>query len=91
MLLLPDSPFYPVLSTLPPPDPTNPTATTTFVAQSAIHNSHPILEELVSIHEHQEKAFEEAEVAKRRQRIGAGSPEETKRQVMLEILAKSQV
>ncbi|RPD63776.1 TPR-like protein [Lentinus tigrinus ALCF2SS1-6] len=90
-LLLPDSPFYPVLSILPPPDPTNPTATTTFVAQSAVHDSLPILEELVSIHEQEEKAVGDAEVAKRRQRLAAVSPEETRKQVALEILSKSQL
>ncbi|TFK87083.1 TPR-like protein [Polyporus arcularius HHB13444] len=90
-LLLPDSPFYPVLSTLPAPDPTNPTSSTTFLAQSAIQDSLPILQELVSIHEQEERAIGDAEVAKRRQRLGALSPEETRKQVALEILSKSKL
>ncbi|GJE96722.1 TPR-like protein [Phanerochaete sordida] len=90
-LLLPGSPFYPVLSTLPPPDPTNPTGTTTFLAQSAIHNSLPILEEIVSIVEKNEQSAFEKEVQKRRTRLGAAGPEQIKRDVGREIWGASKL
>ena len=90
-LLLPGSPFYPVLSTLPPPDPTNPTGTTTFLAQSAIHNSLPILEEIVGIVERNEQSAFEKEVQKRRTRLGAAGPEQIKRDVGREIWGASKV
>ncbi|KAG8910291.1 Superkiller protein 3, partial [Tulasnella sp. 408] len=70
-LYLPDSPYYPVLSTLPPPDQTAPTASTTLASQLALHNTLPILEELVSIEEKREKEFITKEVEKRRTRIGS--------------------
>ena len=90
-LLLPSSPFHPVLSTLPPPDPTNPTSTNTFVAQTAIHDSLPILEELVSIYEREEATWEQSEIAKRRQRLNAPPPQEVQRVVTMELMARSKV
>ncbi|TBU40919.1 TPR-like protein [Dichomitus squalens] len=89
-LLLPESLFYPVLSSLPPPDPTNP-STATFVVQSAIHNSLPILEELVSIYEQDETTWQESEITKRRQRLDAPSPQEVQRAVTLELMARSKL
>lgn len=70
-LLLPGSRYHGLLSTLPPPEPTAPTTTTTYVVQSAIHNSFPILEELVAIEEAKEQAFIKRELEKRRTRLGA--------------------
>lgn len=90
-LLLPGSPFYPVISTLPLPDATNPTATTTFVTQSAIHNSLPTLEEIIAIFESHEKATFEREVSNRRQRLGAGNPEQVQNEVGREIWGQSRV
>ncbi len=90
-LLLPESPFYRLLSDLPPPDTTNPSATTTFEAQSAIHNSLPILEEIISIVETHESDVFNKEVAKRRTRIGATGPEAVKREVGREIWSISKV
>lgn len=90
-LLLPDSPFYSVLSSLPPPDQTNPTSTTTFLAQSAIHNSLPILEEIIGIIEKNEQSAFEAEVMKRRTRLGAAGPEQIKRDVTREIWSASKL
>lgn len=89
--VLPGSPFYPVLSTLPPTDATNPAATTTFVAQSAVHNSLPTIEEIISIFETHERATFEREVANRRTRLGAPNPEQIRREVIREISAKSRV
>lgn len=90
-LLLPDSPLYPVLSTLPPPDPTAPTATSTFPTQSAIHNSLPVIEEITALTEKEESEVLEKEVNKRRQRLGSAGPEELRKQVGLEIWGSSEV
>ena len=90
-LLLPESPFYATLSTLPIPDPTNPTSTTTFVVQSAIHNSLPVLEELVSIYEKHEQGVQRDEISKRRTRLNGPPLEQIQRDVVLEILSTSQV
>ncbi|KAI0093293.1 TPR-like protein [Irpex rosettiformis] len=84
-LLLPESGYYHLLSELPPPDATNPSATTTFDAQSAIHNSLPILEEIISIIETHENDVFQKEVAKRRTRLGAAGPEAVKREVGREV------
>ena len=90
-LLLPESPFYSVLSTLPPPDPTNPTSTSTHPTQSAIHNSLPILDELVSLYEEEENETMEKEVQKRRTRLGAAGPAQGKREGAREFLGPSRV
>lgn len=80
-----------VLSTLPPADPTNPTSTTTFAAQTAIHNTLPILEDIVEILEFQEEETLKKEVEKRRTRLGAAGPEIIKREVGREIWNASKV
>jgi hypothetical protein len=90
-LYLHDSPFYPVLSQLSPPDHTNPTATTTFAAQCAIQDSLPIFEEIVSIYENEETVRIESEVKKRRERLGAPSPDQIRKDVDQEILSNSKV
>ncbi|KAI0371043.1 TPR-like protein [Pilatotrama ljubarskyi] len=90
-LLLPESELYPVLSTLPPPDPTNPTSTSIGPIQAAIHNSLSILEELVSIYEQEENTVAQDEIAKRRQRLGAPPVDQIIRDVTLEVLASSQL
>ncbi|KZT68315.1 TPR-like protein [Daedalea quercina L-15889] len=90
-LMLPDSPLYPVLSTLPPPDPTNPTLTSTHPTQSAIQNSLPVLEELVSLHEQEESGNIEKEFQKRRTRLGAAGPEQLRKEVAREFLGPSQL
>ncbi|KAH8093923.1 TPR-like protein [Cristinia sonorae] len=88
---LPDSTYYPLLSTLPPPDATNPTSTTTFQAQAAIHNSLPILEEIISIYEREEEAAIKNEVERRRTRLGAAGPEQIKREVGREVWGSSKL
>ncbi|KAF9451265.1 protein prenylyltransferase [Macrolepiota fuliginosa MF-IS2] len=87
--LLTDSPFYPTLSKLPPPDPTNPTATTTAYVQQAIYNELLTLEEMVELVEKQESAYTEKEVERRRTRLGAGGPEQIRKEVGREVWAQS--
>ncbi|TFY67241.1 hypothetical protein EVJ58_g1753 [Rhodofomes roseus] len=91
VLVLPDSPFYAVLSTLPPPDPTNPTASSTHPTQLAIQDSLPTLEELISIHEQEETENIEREFQKRRTRLGAAGPEQLKKEVAREFMCPSQL
>lgn len=88
---LPESPIYTLLSTLPPPDPTNPTGSTTYDSQDAIHNGFRILEEVLSLSESLEEDTFKREVEKRRMRLGAPSPEQLRRDVFLEISDKSKV
>ncbi|KDQ10122.1 hypothetical protein BOTBODRAFT_164222 [Botryobasidium botryosum FD-172 SS1] len=88
-LYLPSSRYYDLLSNLPTPDPTAPTATTTYAAQEAIHKSLPILEEIVSLSEKGEEERIEQEVKRRRQRIGAGRPEEVRAEVGREVWSVS--
>ncbi|KAI0633616.1 TPR-like protein [Trametes polyzona] len=90
-LLLPESPLYATLSTLPPPDPTNPTSTNIAQIQAAVHNSLPILEELVSIYEQEENSVAQNEIAKRRTRLGAPPLDQIHRDVTLEVLSSSQL
>ena len=88
---MPGSLFYSTLATLPAPDPTNPALTTTFDAQSAIHNSLPILEELVAIYEKAEDAWSRNEVEKRRTRLNAPPVEQIRKDVAIEVISGSQV
>jgi superkiller protein 3 len=90
-LLLPQSPYYSVLSNLPPADPTNPTGTTTMTTQMAMQDSLPVLEEIVSLAEKDEEEIITREVDKRRMRLGASGPEQLKREVGREVWATSQV
>lgn len=90
-MLLPESSFYPVLSALPPPDPANPTATTTLSIQEAVHNSLPVLEEIIIMTEKDEEETLKKEVDKRRMRLGAAGPEELKKEVGREVWGSSQV
>jgi superkiller protein 3 len=89
--VLPGSPYYPLLSTLPEPDATNPTATTTFWIQTAIHDSFPILEEVVSIVEAEEQARFAKEFSARRTRLGAPKPTIIRRELDREICGSSMV
>lgn len=88
---LPISDLYPVLSSLPPPDPTNPDATTTFSAQSAIQNGLPIVQEIVQILEEYEDTTFTQEVESRRKRLGAPSPDVIRQEVGYEIWSESRV
>ncbi|CAA7259262.1 unnamed protein product [Cyclocybe aegerita] len=88
---LPESKLYPLLSTLPLPDPTNPTGTTTFEAQDSVHNGFRVLEEIVSLTERLEEDTFKREVERRRTRLGASSPEQIRKEVFREISSKSQL
>jgi len=88
---LSDSPFHQVLSNLPPPSPTAPTATTIAYIQSAVYDDLPILEEIIDIIEKQEKNFINKEIERRRTRLGAGTKEYVGKQVGREIWAVSRV
>ncbi|KAJ7594704.1 TPR-like protein [Mycena floridula] len=90
-MLLPDSSFYSILSTLPEPDPTNPTSTTTYQIQVLIHNTLLVLEEVVQITEADEAAFIKSEVQKRRTRIGAPGLEQLQKDVGLEVWSTSKL
>ena len=87
---LPESKVYSLLSTLPPPDPTNPTVSTTNDTQEAIHNGFRVLEEVVALTEALEAETFKREVERRRMRLGAGTPEQLRKEVFLEIFDKSQ-
>ncbi|KAJ7502768.1 TPR-like protein [Mycena galericulata] len=90
VLLLPDSPVYDVLSTVPVPDHTNPEAPA-YATQAAVHNTLPVLEEIVRIVETSEDDTYTKEVAKRRTRLGAASPEQLRKEVGVEIWGPSQL
>lgn len=90
-LFLPESPFYAVLSQLPPPDSTNPTSSTTLFAQTAVNDSLPILKEIISIVEQDEAAKINTEVEKRRQRLNAQGPQQIMKEVGREVWSASKV
>ncbi|KAJ7782973.1 TPR-like protein [Mycena metata] len=89
-LLLSDSPLYAVLYTLPVPDHTNPSAPG-YQTQAAVHNNLPVLEEIVGIVEKDEEDAYTKEVAKRRTRLGAASPEQLRKEVGIEVWGPSQL
>jgi superkiller protein 3 len=80
-----------VLSSLPPPDPTNPTSSTTYEAQTAIHNSLPILEQLITLLEAHEDQYLKKEVEKRRTRLTSSPQDQLKNEVGMEIWGTSRV
>ena len=76
---------------LPEPEPTAPTSTTIYNIQTAIHNSLPILEEVISLTEKTEEERIKKEVDKRRMRLGSGRPEQIKKEVSKEVWENSNV
>ena len=90
-LLLPGSRLYNVLSTLPPPEPTAPTKTTTQDIQAAIVNSLQTLEEIVALVERSEDDAYVKEVERRRTRINAGTQQEVQNEVGRDIWGASKV
>lgn len=70
-LLLEGSPYYAVLSGLPEPDASSPTASTVFDIQVAIHNNLPVLEEIILLTEQSEEETIAQEIQKRRTRLDA--------------------
>ncbi|GJJ06168.1 hypothetical protein Clacol_000357 [Clathrus columnatus] len=91
-LLLPESPLYPILSTLPEPQPTAPSTSLSYIiVQTAIYNSLPVFEELVELLEKDETEMIKREVDKRRMRLGAGRPEQIKSEVHCEVQEHSKL
>ncbi|KAJ3913647.1 superkiller protein 3 [Lentinula edodes] len=90
-LLLPDSALYQALSNLPPPDPTNPTSTTTFLVQTAIYNSLIVIEELITILEGDEDNYLKKELERRRTRLNAGPPDQIRKEIGREVWGKSRL
>jgi len=76
---------------LPEPDPTAPASTTTFAIQTAVHNTLPTLEEVISLTEKDEEERIKKEVDKRRMRLGSGRPEQIKKDVSREVWENSKV
>ena len=90
-LLLPDSAVYPVLSNLPPVDPTNPTSSVISSIQAAVHDSLAVLQEVVALVENQEADDIKRGIETRRTRLNAGTPEEIRKAVEVESLGASPV
>ncbi|KAN0063561.1 Superkiller protein 3 [Thecaphora frezii] len=93
-LLLPDSPYYATLSSLEPPDQTQPLKTTTFDTQMAIHlNALALLLEMVDLTERLEADVVEKETEKRRMRLdGARKGKQALRnEVVVEVYAESKL
>lgn len=88
---LPESPVYALLFTLPKPDPTSPTSTSTFEAQTAIHNGLPVLKEIVQLTEKTEAGRFNKEFASRRTRLGAPPPDVLQKDIQREISRDSKV
>lgn len=88
--LLPSSPYFSLLSSLPPPDPSAPLASGTHNVQLAIHNNMSVLSELVAINEQEEASAIARETDKRRLRLGTGlTAEQTHKAVQSEVMATS--
>ncbi|BGP48364.1 Superkiller protein 3 [Rhodotorula kratochvilovae] len=90
---LPSSPSHALLHALPAYDPTAPTATGYPTVQRFASSPLPVLLELISLISAIETAAVDAEIKKRRQRLGgpALTAEETTRQVQAEYLPQSQL
>jgi superkiller protein 3 len=91
---LPDSKYHDLLSKLPLPDQTNPTSTTTFSSEMAIHvGSIKIAQEVIELLEDVEKSTVEKEVDKRRTRLDSASKSKDalRNEIGVEIWRKSKV
>ncbi|KAF9497222.1 TPR-like protein [Pleurotus eryngii] len=88
-LLLHGSPIFEALSDLPLPDHTKPSPITSM--QDAIHNTLPVLQELVTLYEDEEQEVIKKEIAKRRTRLGAPSLDQLAREVKYAVLSKSEL
>lgn len=61
------------------------------MAQSAIHNSLPLIEEIVTLLEKEEELEITKEVERRRMRLGSGRPEDIRNEVGRDIWGASKV
>jgi len=62
-----------------------------FDTQSAIHNSLPTIEEIISIIERDEEVFIKNEFDKRRTRLGGPSPDQLRKDIGVEVWGTSRV
>ncbi|KZT41438.1 TPR-like protein [Sistotremastrum suecicum HHB10207 ss-3] len=92
-LVLPNSPFFPILSSLPEPDPQQAHSNAAHDVTVAVHNSLPIIEEMVEILEKQESDQVTKEVERRRMRLTSSgqSKEQLTNEVGRDIWASSQL
>lgn len=92
-LLLPSSPTYALLTSLPAAEPTKPLASPYHAIQLALRSPLAPLLELVSLAEAEESQLIEAEIKKRRQRLGGQtlSASETRRAVEGEFMRSSRL
>ncbi|KAG7088368.1 hypothetical protein E1B28_012371 [Marasmius oreades] len=90
-LLLPESPYYSVLSSLPPPDHTAPESTSTYRIQIALHDALTVLEEMIELVEQQEENYMRKEFERRRTRLGAGTPEQIRQAIGREVWGSSRL
>lgn len=89
--MLHSSPIYLTLSTLPPPNLTNPSATTIAQTQTAIHNTLPVLEEIIQLIEKSEADVFKKELDTRRMRLNAPPLEQLRLDIGREIWGQSKV
>ncbi|KAG0143473.1 hypothetical protein CROQUDRAFT_182905 [Cronartium quercuum f. sp. fusiforme G11] len=84
--LLPDSPYYALLMTLPEPDPTNPKSSPLFELQLMIQNYLPSLKQIVELTKADEIELINQEISKRRTRLTSvpKTAIETKKEVIRE-------
>lgn len=92
-LLLPSSPFFGLLSTLPPPDPTNPTASPIHELLVSLQNTLPIIYEILGLALADESGYISKEVATRRTRLSSArlTPAEQKAEVIREVYPRSRL
>ncbi|PWN47052.1 TPR-like protein [Violaceomyces palustris] len=93
-LLLPDSPYYSTFASLPFPDQTNPTSTTTFETEMNVHvNSLDVLNQVIGLIEYVERDSIDKEVEKRRLRLDRANKgkEAVRNEVKVEVMTGSRL
>ena len=63
----------------------------TFALQTAIHNSLPVVEEIISLTEQNEEGSIKTEFDERRTRLGASQPDQLIKEIGLEVWRTSKV
>ncbi|MBW0487026.1 hypothetical protein O181_026741 [Austropuccinia psidii MF-1] len=92
-LVLIDSPFYALLSTLPEPDPTSPKSSALHPLQTILSNSLPTLREVVALTKAEDTEAVSREISKRRTRLTSllKTAAQTKAEVIAEFYPTSQL
>jgi superkiller protein 3 len=90
-LVLPKSPYYDLLATLPEPQPTQPTGSSVYEIQQMIHDSLPVITEILASTETDEAKAIKSEIDRRRMRLTSGSAAETRQAVQREVMGKSRL